>query len=148
MVSRQRIILLVEDNPNDEDLTVMALNKSNIADEIIVIRDGEEVLDYFACQGQFSQRDPSVLPGVVLLDLKLPKVSGLELIRHIRAGKKTRYLPIVVLSSSNEEQDIITSYELGANSYVRKPVNFESFLDIARNLGMYWLDCNEVPFGA
>lgn len=148
MVSRQRIILLVEDNPDDEALTVMALNKSNIADEIAVVRDGEEALDYFTGQGKFSQRDTSVLPGVVLLDLKLPKVSGLELIRHIRADKKTRYLPIVVLSSSSEEQDIITSYELGANSYVRKPVNFGSFQNTARQLGMYWLDSNEVPFGA
>jgi DNA-binding response OmpR family regulator len=138
-----RAILLVEDNPDDEALTLRALKKNNIMNEVIVARDGVEALDYLFASGQYQGRDVSVLPQVVLLDLKLPKLDGLEVLRRVRADKRTKLVPIVILTSSNEEQDRITGYDLGANSYVRKPVDFAQFSDAVRQLGLYWLVLNE-----
>lgn len=144
---RSNTILLIEDNPDDELLTIRALQKNNIANEISVARDGQEALDYLFGQGSFAERDTTCLPQVVLLDLKLPKIDGLEVLRQIRASPLTQRLPVVVLTSSREESDIIASYSLGANSYVRKPVDFEQFIEAARQLGLYWLVLNEVPLG-
>lgn len=138
-------LLLVEDNPDDELLTVRALKKNNIGNEVKVARDGAEALDYLFCRGSFADRDISDLPAVVLLDLNLPKIGGLEVLRQIRADERTRRLPVVVLTTSKEEQDIIASYDLGANSYVRKPVDFDRFIEAARHLGLYWLLLNETP---
>src|SRR5713101_3739931 len=138
-----KVILLVEDNPKDEALTRRALAKSNIINEIVVAHDGVEALEYFAGTGAFADRDVSVMPQLVLLDLKLPKVDGLEVLRRLRADKRTRRLPVVVFTSSSEEEDVISSYSLGANSYVRKPVEFEQFLDATKQLGLYWLVLNE-----
>lgn len=144
---RQKTLLLVEDNPDDEALTVRALKKHNLANEIVVARDGQEALDYLFGEGSHSGRDTSALPQVILLDLKLPKVDGLEVLERLSAEPATRHVPVVVLTSSNEEQDMIRSYDLGANSYVRKPVDFEQFLEAARQLGLYWLVLNEVSHG-
>jgi len=143
----RKILLLVEDNPDDEMLTIRALKKHNLANEIVVARDGQEALDYLFGEGEYEARDEEELPQVILLDLKLPKVDGLQVLERIRANPRTRAVPVVVLTSSNEEQDIIRSYDLGANSYVRKPVDFEQFVEAARQLGLYWLVLNEVPYG-
>lgn len=140
-----KIILLVEDNPDDEALTLRALKKNNILNEVVVARDGAEALDYLFGTGQYTGRDVGILPLVVLLDLKLPKVDGLEVLQRLRADERTRLLPVVILTSSKEEKDIITSYMLGANSYVRKPVNFIEFVEAVRQLGLYWLVLNEPP---
>ena len=140
---RARIILVVEDNPDDADLTLRAFEESKALNEIVVARDGEEALDYLFATGSFAGRDPRVMPEVVLLDLKLPKVDGLEVLRRIRADERTRRLAVVVLTSSKEEGDIIRSYDLGANSFVQKPVDFARFMDAARQLGLYWLVLNE-----
>lgn len=142
---QNKVVLLVEDNPDDEALTLRALNRHNLANEIVVARDGQEALDYLFCEGQYSDRDASVVPQLILLDLKLPKVDGLQVLKELRANEKTKRVPVVVLTSSNQQQDMIRSYDLGANSYVRKPVDFEQFLEAARQLGMYWLMLNEVP---
>jgi len=144
MSPAKRVILLVEDNPDDEALTVRALTKANVANPIEVARDGAEALDFLFCQGRWAGRDP-VPPQVVLLDLKLPKVDGLEVLRRIRKDARTRALPVVILTSSNEERDLAASYEIGANSYVRKPVDFDQFLEAARQLGLYWLVLNVSP---
>ncbi len=146
-MAKSTTILLIEDNPDDEALTVRALKKNNIANEIVVARDGQEALDYLFGEGPFTGRDTTQLPQVVLLDLKLPKIDGLEVLKQIRTNPLTQHLPVVVLTSSNEEQDIVTSYSLGANSYVRKPVDFAQFLDAAHHLGLYWLVLNEVSRG-
>jgi two-component system response regulator len=138
-------ILLVEDNPDDEALTLRALKKNNIKNEVVVAHDGAEALDYLFGTGKYSGRNTDVLPQVVLLDLKLPKVEGLEVLRRVRADKRTKLLPVVILTSSNEEQDRIDGYDLGANSYVRKPVDFTQFMEAARQLGLYWLILNEAP---
>jgi two-component system, response regulator len=140
-----KVILLVEDNPDDEALTLRALKKNNIKNEVVVAHDGAEALDYLFGTGKHAGRNVDVLPQVVLLDLKLPKVEGLEVLRRVRADKRTKLLPVVILTSSNEEQDRIDGYGLGANSYVRKPVDFSQFLDAARHLGLYWLILNEPP---
>lgn len=140
-----KIILLVEDNPDDEALTLRALKKNNILNEVVVARDGAEALDYLFGTGQYTGRDVGILPLVVLLDLKLPKVDGLEVLQRLRADERTQLLPVVILTSSKEEKDIITSYMLGANSYVRKPVNFIEFVEAVRQLGLYWLVLNEPP---
>ncbi len=138
-------ILLVEDNPDDEELTIEALQEHHLINDIIVARDGAEALDYLFCTGHYTGRNPSQLPTVVLLDLKLPKVNGLEVLKQIRAHDTTRLLPVVIMTSSKEEKDIVESYSLGANSYVRKPVDFDEFSEAVRQLGLYWLILNEYP---
>jgi CheY-like chemotaxis protein len=138
-------ILLVEDNARDEALTLRALRKSNVVNEIIVTRDGVEALDYLFGTGTFAGRDLTVEPHFVLLDLKLPKVSGLQVLERIRADARTRRLPVIVFTSSSEAEDMLKSYDLGANSYVRKPVNFDHFLEATRQLGLYWLTVNQAP---
>jgi len=140
-----KIILLVEDNPDDETLKLRALKKKNISNQVIVARDGAEALDYLFGTGQYSGRDPNITPQVVLLDLKLPKVDGLQVLRQLRANESTKFLPVVILTSSNEDQDRLTGYSLGANSYVRKPVDFNQFIEAVRQLGLYWLILNEQP---
>lgn len=140
-----KTLLLVEDNPDDEILIKRALGKYNVLNEIIVAHDGVEALDYLFGEGEFEGRDISNMPQVVLLDLKLPRMDGLEVLRRLRANQRTRLLPVVVLTSSDEEKDIIESYELGANSYVRKPVDFVQFADAVQKLGLYWLVLNQPP---
>ncbi|HEX9427599.1 MAG TPA: response regulator [Candidatus Polarisedimenticolia bacterium] len=138
-------ILLVEDNPDDEALTVRALEKNNITNDLVVARDGAEALDYLFGTGAHAGRDPQNLPRVVLLDLNLPKVDGLEVLKRVRADPRTRLAPIVVLTSSKEERDMVESYGRGANSYIRKPVDFDQFVEAVRQLGLYWLVLNEHP---
>jgi two-component system response regulator len=140
-----KIILLVEDNADDEKLTLRALEKNNVCNEVVVARNGVEALDYLFGIGAHAGRDLNVMPQVVLLDLKLPKLDGLEVLRRMRADDRTKLLPIVILTSSNEEMDRINGYALGANSYVRKPVDFNQFSEAARQLGLYWLVLNESP---
>src|SRR4029450_1721438 len=131
-------ILLVEDNADDVDLTLRALRKNKIANDVIVVRDGVEALDYLFAAGQYAGRDPAALPQVVLLDLKLPRLDGLQVLERVRANPNTRLLPIVILTSSTEQRDLLTGYTLGANSYIRKPVDFEQFVDAVHQLGLYW----------
>ena len=138
-----KIILLVEDHPDDEELTIRALPKNNIMNEVVVARDGVEALEYLFGTGAHAGRDMNVMPQIILLDLKLPKIDGLEVLRRLRADDRTKFLPVVVLTSSKEEQDIVKSYQLGANSYVRKPVDFQEFTQAVQNLGLYWLILNE-----
>ena len=140
-----KFILLVEDNPDDQKLAVRALSKHKLMNELVVVGDGAEALDFLFGVGKHAGRDVGSKPTVILLDLKLPKVDGLEVLRRVRADERTRRLPVVVLTSSKEEQDLVKSYELGANSYICKPVDFEQFLEAARQLGLYWLVLNEVP---
>lgn len=140
-----RTILLVEDNPDDVKLTLRAFKQHNLGNSIVVAADGAEALDYMFGTGRFAGRDVGEKPAVVFLDLKLPKVDGLEVLRRLRADPRTALQPVVILTSSNEEQDMIEGYRLGANSYVRKPVDFEEFIKAARQLGLYWLLLNEVP---
>jgi two-component system response regulator len=140
-----KIILLVEDNADDEKLTLRALKKNNIGNEVVVARDGAEAVDYLLGTGTCEGKKLNELPQVVLLDLKLPKLDGLEVLRRLRAHERTKLLPVVILTSSNEEQDRIAGYALGANSYVRKPVDFNQFMEAARQLGLYWLVLNEAP---
>jgi two-component system response regulator len=140
-----KTILLVEDNPDDEALTLRALKRNNILSEVIVARDGAEALDYLFARGAHSGRDPSKQPELILLDLKLPKVDGLEVLQQIRQDERLRRLAVVILSSSNEESDIIAGYDLGANSYIRKPVDFNQFMEAVRQLGLYWLVLNVSP---
>jgi two-component system response regulator len=141
----EKTILLVEDNPDDELLTLRALRKNKILNEVTVVRDGAEALDYLFGVGEYAGRDTREMPQVVLLDLKLPKLDGLEVLRRLRAEELTRRLPVVVLTSSDEEQDILASYDLGANSYVRKPVEFHQFIDALGQLGLYSLVLNQPP---
>lgn len=141
------IILLVEDNRDDELLTTRALRSSGVANEVVVVRDGAEAIDWLFGQGRHAGRDTSQIPQVVLLDLKLPKLSGLEVLERIRAEARTRRLPVVLLTSSDEDRDISTGYALGANSYVRKPVEFDKFVEAVRRLGLYWLVVNQPPQG-
>ncbi len=141
----EKTILLVEDNPDDEALTIRALKKNNILNEVIVARDGVEALDFLFAEGAHAERDSSDQPQVILLDLKLPKLDGLEVLKRIRADQRTSLLPVVILTTSNEERDVINSYELGANSYIRKPVDFEQFIEAVRQLGLYWLVLNQAP---
>jgi two-component system, response regulator len=140
-----KMILLVEDNPDDEALTIRALKKNNIGNRLVVVRDGVEAIDFLFCSGAYKDRDAKDTPQVVLLDLKLPKMDGLEVLRRIRENESTRLLPVVILTSSKEEQDILKGYKLGANSYVRKPVDFDQFVEAVRQLGLYWLVLNESP---
>jgi two-component system response regulator len=141
----RRFILLVEDNPDDELLTIKALKESNIKNEVIVAHDGVEALDYLLARGIHRERDISIMPDVVLLDIKLPRVDGLEVLRALRSDERTRILPVVILTSSREEQDLINGYRFGANSYIRKPVDFDKFSEAIRHLGLYWLVLNEIP---
>lgn len=138
-----KVILLVDDNPDDRTLTVRALRRHNIANQIDEVCDGQEALDYLFGEGGYAGRDTAVQPQVVLLDLKLPKVDGLEVLKRMRDDPRTRRLPVVVLTSSGEQRDIVSSYDLGANSYVRKPVDFDQFVQAAGQLGLYWLVLNE-----
>ncbi len=140
-----KAILLVEDNPDDEALTLRALKKNNVKNEVVVARDGAEALDYLFGTGKYEGRNPSVIPQFVLLDLKLPKLDGLEVLRRLRADARTRVLPVVILTTSNEEKDRFRGYDLGANSYIRKPVDFDQFIEAVRQLGLYWLILNESP---
>jgi len=140
-----KTILLVEDNPSDVALTKRALEKGHIVNEIVVAEDGQEALDYLFGAGKYSSRDRSDVPAVILLDLKLPRIDGLEVLKRIRATEATRRLPVVVLTSSKEEKDMAASYDSGVNSYIRKPVDFESFAECVKQLGLYWLVINEPP---
>jgi len=141
----EKVILLVEDNPDDEALTLRALKKNNIGNEVVVARDGAEATDYLFGTGAYAGRDMTVMPAMTLLDLKLPKIDGLEVLKRLRADDRTKLLPVVILTSSREEQDLINGYRLGANSYIRKPVDFTQFVEAVRQLGLYWLVWNESP---
>jgi two-component system response regulator len=141
----QRTILLVEDNRDDEDLTLRALRKANVANDVSVVRDGQEALDFMFCTGAHAGRDPEAMPGVILLDLKLPKLNGIDVLHRLRADPRTRLVPVVILTSSSEEEDMLKSYESGANSYVRKPVEFAAFATAVTQLGVYWMLLNQGP---
>ena len=141
----EKVILLVEDNPDDEALTLRGFRKNNIGNEVVVARDGVEALDYLFGTGAHAGRDMTIMPAVTLLDLKLPKIDGLEVLNRVRADNRTKLLPVVILTSSKEEQDLINGYRLGANSYIRKLVDFGQFLEAVRQLGLYWLVLNESP---
>ena len=138
-------ILLVEDRIDDVDLTIRALKKNKIANEVVVAADGAEALDYLFGSGKYAGRDASKVPAVILLDLKLPKIDGLEVLRRLRADARTKLIPVVILTSSKVEQDLVRGYGLGANSYVRKPVDFDQFTEAVRQLGLYWMVVNEAP---
>lgn len=140
-----KVILLVEDNPDDEALTLRALKKNNILNEVVVARDGVEALDYLFGEGSYAGRDLNRMPEVTLLDLKLPKIDGLEVLKRMRSDPRTKLLPVIILTSSVRDQDVAESYGLGANSYIRKPVNFEQFTETVRQLGLYWLLLNVSP---
>ncbi len=140
-----RTILLVEDNPDDVALTLRALKQYNVKNQVTVVRDGAEALDYLFATGAYADRDATTMPAVVILDLKLPKVDGLEVLQRMRTDERTKLTPVVVLTSSKEERDMVNSYKFGANSYVRKPVDFTQFVEAARQLGLYWLVVNEPP---
>ena len=142
---KKRIILLVEDNPDDEALTLRAFKKNNILNEIVVARDGAEALEYLFCTGKYLNRNCDCDPELILLDLKLPKVDGLEVLKEIRTNPATKLIPVIILTSSKEEKDIMKSYELFANSYIRKPVDFIQFSEAVKQLGIYWLVLNEAP---
>jgi two-component system response regulator len=142
-----KVILLVEDNPDDELLTLRALKKTGVQNDVVIARDGVEALDYLFARGPYSGRDPAVMPQLILLDLKLPRVDGLEVLRRLRSEERTRLLPVVILTSSREQRDMLDGYGLGANSYVRKPVDFEQFVRAVDLLKLYWLVLNEDPPG-
>ena len=141
----ERNILLVEDNPDDVELTLRALKQYNVRNQIAVVRDGAEALDFLFASGAYAERSTCPMPAVVILDLKLPKVDGLEVLQRMRADERTKLVPVVILTSSKEERDMVNGYKLGANSYVRKPVDFTQFVEAARQLGLYWLVINEPP---
>jgi two-component system response regulator len=145
MNDSNKVILLVEDNPDDEALTLRAFKRSHLLNPVVVTRDGVEALDFLFARGEYATRSSQALPTLVILDLKLPKLDGLSVLRAIRTDERTRFLPVVILTSSQEEQDLISGYTLGANSYVRKPVDFSEFLDASKVLGLYWLMLNQVP---
>ena len=144
-MAKKKMILLVEDNPDDEALTLRAFEKNKITNEIVVVRDGAEALDWLFGEGQHADRDVSEQPQVTLLDLKLPKVDGLEVLRRIRGDDRTKLMPVIILTTSEEESDRLAGYSLGANSYIRKPVDFSQFIEAVRQLGLYWLVLNESP---
>ena len=145
MSVKAKTILLVEDNPDDEALAIRALKRNHIINEVVVAHDGVEALDYLFGTGTYAGRDTSMQPAVILLDLKLPRIDGIEVLRHLREDERTRLLPVVILTTSNEERDMLNSYSFGCNSYVRKPVDFLQFSEAIRQLGMYWLLMNEAP---
>ncbi len=140
-----KYILLVEDNPNDEILTLRAFKKNNFLNEIVVVRDGQEALDFLFCKGDYANRDKKHHPQVILLDLNLPKIDGLEVLRQLRANESTELLPVVIMTTSDEQNDLISSYKLGANSYIRKPVELENFMSAIKQLGVYWMVLNKLP---
>ncbi len=140
-----KVILLVEDNPDDVALTKRAFKKNNIMNTVVVAKDGAEAIDYLFCEGEYSGRDIEDTPQIILLDLKLPKINGLEVLKRIREDDRTKLLPVVILTSSNEQQDLMDGYSLGANSYIRKPVDFDQFIEAVRQLGLYWLVLNISP---
>lgn len=142
---KEKSILLIEDNPDDEALAMRALRKNNILNEVVVARDGAEALDYLFGTGTYAGRDMGIMPSVILLDLKLPKIDGLEVLRRLRADECTKLIPVVILTSSREDEDLIKGYKYGANSYIRKPVNFAEFVEAVGKLGVYWLLLNESP---
>lgn len=141
----KKFILLVEDNPNDEALTLRAFKKNNILNEIVVVRDGQEALDFLFCEGIYAERDKKSNPQVILLDINLPKLDGLEVLRKLRANEGTSIVPVVIMTTSDEQNDLITSYKLGANSYVRKPIEFSALMETIKQFGMYWLVLNVHP---
>jgi two-component system response regulator len=141
----ERYILLVEDNPDDEELTLLSLRKNKLAHDIVVVRDGVEAIEFLSGTGQYAGRDTTHVPTVILLDLKLPKLDGLGVLKRLRSEPRTRHLPVVVLTSSSQDADVLASYHLGANSYVRKPVEFGAFVDAVSNLGLYWVLLNRPP---
>ncbi len=142
---KDKYILLVEDNPDDEELALMGLKGSGLLNEVVVVRDGEEAVQFLLAEGQYKDRDPAEIPTVILLDLKLPKLSGMNVLERLRANPLTKRVPVVILTSSSEEDDVVNSYDLGANSFVRKPVDFKRFADAVKQLGLYWLLVNEPP---
>jgi CheY-like chemotaxis protein len=144
-VSQKNVLLLVEDNPDDEELTLLAFEQSAIANEVVVAHDGVEALDYLFSTGMYADRNPSLMPALILLDLQLPRINGLEVLQRLRADPRTKLLPVVILTTSNEQQDLINSYSLGCNSYIRKPVDYDQFITAVQQLGMYWLLINEPP---
>ena len=144
-MNNNKVILLVEDNPDDEALTIRALKKNKIENEVVVAHDGAEALDYLFCRGSYSSRDKNIMPQLVLLDLKLPKIDGIEVLKQLRANERTKMLPVVILTSSKEEQDLLDGYSNGANSYIRKPVDFTQFTEAVKQLELYWLLLNESP---
>ena len=145
MNAQIQTILVVEDNPDDVELLLRALRKNNIANDIVITHDGVEALDYLFCTGAYADRDKTAMPRIILLDLKLPKLNGLQVLERLRADERTMLTPVIILTSSKEEQDLISGYKTGANSYVRKPVNFNQFVEAVRQIGLYWLLINETP---
>ena len=141
----QMEILLVEDNPADAEMTLRALRRNNLANKVHWVKDGEEALEYMFCSGAYAGRDRAAGPKLVMLDIKMPKVDGIEVLRRLKANEETRTVPVVVMTSSNEERDVVESYRLGVNSYIVKPVRFESFLETVANIGLYWMITNRVP---
>ncbi|HEY9653083.1 MAG TPA: response regulator [Coleofasciculaceae cyanobacterium] len=144
-MSPRNTILLIDDNPDDRELALLAFNRSRLANQVVIAQDGVEALDYLFGTGPYAGRDISDRPALILLDLRLPKIDGLELLQRLRADERTKLLPVVILTTSNEEQDLVNSYQLGCNSYVRKPVDFEQFIQAVQQLGLYWLVLNEPP---
>lgn len=145
-MAQRNALLLVEDNPDDEELTLLAFEQSRITNEVVVAHDGVEALDYLFGTGTYAGRDLSVMPALILLDLQLPRINGLEVLQRLRADTRTKFLPVVILTTSNEQKDLMNSYSLGCNSYIRKPVDFQQFMTAVQQLGMYWLILNELPF--
>lgn len=145
MSKKTVLILLIEDNPDDEELTLLAFEENSISNQVVVARDGVEALDYLFGTGKFVDRNLDVMPALVLLDLQLPRINGLEVLQKMRADNRTKYIPVVILTTSNEQQDLLNSYKLGCNSYIRKPVDYEQFQTAVQQLGMYWLLLNEPP---
>ena len=144
-MNTEKVILLVEDNPDDEQLTIMGFRENHIANEIVVARDGAEALDFFDYKNRFANRNHQQVPQIVILDLKLPKIDGIEVLKAIRSNDATKYLPVVVLTSSSQEKDIVESYQLGVNAYVQKPIDFEEFSQAVKHLGVFWLLLNHSP---
>lgn len=144
-VTQKNVLLLVEDNPDDEELTLLAFEQSQIANEVVVVRDGVEALDYLFGTGLYAERDMSIMPALILLDLQLPRINGLEVLQRMRADNRTKLLPVAIMTTSNEEQDLINSYSLGCNSYIRKPIDYDQFVTAVQQLGVYWLLLNEPP---
>lgn len=144
-MTQKNVLLLVEDNPDDEELTLLAFEQSAIANEVVVAHDGVEALDYLFSTGMYTDRNPSLMPALILLDLQLPRINGLEVLQRLRTDPRTKLIPVVILTTSNEQQDLINSYSLGCNSYIRKPVDYDQFITAVQQLGMYWLLINEPP---